>query len=48
MTNPDPRIVTSGPLPYLLSVPAGNAHVGSATRAYRDGRIYDWLLARRR
>ena len=25
----------------------GENHVGSATRAYRDGRIHDWLLARR-
>ncbi|HEU4522144.1 MAG TPA: hypothetical protein VFT12_09090 [Thermoanaerobaculia bacterium] len=39
-----------------LSVPAGDRvwcdegedHVGSATRAYRDDRIYDWLLARQR
>jgi dienelactone hydrolase len=25
----------------------GEDHVGTATRAYRDGRIYSWLLARR-
>ncbi|MEW5930980.1 MAG: hypothetical protein AB1941_26250 [Gemmatimonadota bacterium] len=91
MSRPDPRLVETGPLPCLLSVPAadpgrptwlsfgevarsrragflqrlglrdaaeapgadrvftdrGEDHVGSATSAYREERVYRWLLSRR-
>lgn len=30
-----------------LFLDEGEDHVGSATRAYRDARIYDWLLSKR-
>ncbi|HEX6177421.1 MAG TPA: hypothetical protein VF057_03625, partial [Thermoanaerobaculia bacterium] len=35
-------------LPDATWVDDGEDHVGSATRAYRDDRVYEWLLARRR
>jgi poly(3-hydroxybutyrate) depolymerase len=39
----------AGPAPAAdrIWLDEGEDHVGSATRAYRDERIYDWLLARR-
>jgi poly(3-hydroxybutyrate) depolymerase len=36
-----------GTPPDRVLVDDGADHVGTATRAYRDARIYDWLLARR-
>src|SRR5687768_3781224 len=38
MTNPDPRIVTSGPLPYLLSVPAEDADGPRPVLCFLHGR----------
>ncbi len=42
------RPFAADPSQRRLYLDEGESHVGSATRAYRDDRIYEWLLARGR